>query len=77
MERYKMPNRIEDVFTLTGRVSEGVLKRVINLGGIIPLSGPGKHSVPRALQNSTELRVNSVPTTKAGRRQSNVNLHRI
>lgn len=40
---------INDIYSLKGRVGDGVINRIIEMGGI-PDNGPGKHSVPRALK---------------------------
>lgn len=66
MERYQQ--RIPDIFTLQGRVSAGVLSRVMNLG-VAPESGPGRYSVPRALEKAG---YEPTPTlSKEQRRQQN------
>jgi len=67
---------INDIYSLQGRVGDGVMNRIIEIGGV-PDNGPGKHSVPRALKQIE--RASSNPPgiqTKEGRRSWNLN-HRL
>jgi hypothetical protein len=71
---------INDISRLQGRVGDGVINRVIEIGGV-PDNGPGKHSVPRALRQIERdhlLISSSRPgmQTKEDRRDWNLN-HRL
>ena len=72
-ERARTMDPREMYDTLLGRVPDKVITRAMQLGGI-PESGPGRYSIPNALENTRC--ITAPPTSKAQRAQWNFN-HRL
>lgn len=69
--------RISDVYQLQGLVPKGIFNRVIEVGDI-PTGGPGRYSVPHALERRRQKEglPSSIPQTLQDRRDWNLN-HRL
>lgn len=69
----EMPSDIRSIFSsLRGHVPDGILERVVRIGGI-PDKGPGRKSIPNAFKRIRFWKDTPDAKSKDQRRQENLN----